>query len=61
MTGWQSMVFAVLWIAAFGLASLIISWSERRKEERQMQRNMEELRIRRNRRAIIEDMERGEW
>ncbi len=60
MTGWQSLIFAVIWITAFGLASLIVLKSERKKEKRQMQRNMDELRMRRNRHAIIEDMER-EW
>ena len=50
--GYGALVLAVVKIALL---------RERRKEERQMQRNLEELRIRRNHRTIIEDMERGEW
>ena len=60
MTGWQAIIFWMIWITAFVLASFIVSALETKKEERQMQRNMDELRMRRNRRAIIEDMER-EW
>ena len=54
----------LVWIVYGALVLIVIKIAllrERRKEERQMQRNLEELRIRRNHRTIIEDMERGEW
>lgn len=54
----------LVWIAYGALVLAVVKIAllrERRKEERQMQRNLEELRIRRNHRAIIEDMQRGEW
>ena len=54
----------LVWIAYGALVLIVIRIAllrERRKEERQMQRNLEELRIRRNHRTIIEDMQRGEW
>lgn len=54
----------LVWIAYGALVLIVIKIAllrERRKEEWQMQRNLEELRIRRNHRTIIEDMQRGEW
>ena len=61
MTGWEALAVWGIWIVLFGGAALIVSRLEKKKEERELARNMEEHRIRRNRRAIIEDMERGEW
>jgi hypothetical protein len=54
----------LVWVAYGALVLAVVKIAllrERRKEERQMQRNMEEHRIRCNRRSIIADMERGEW
>lgn len=54
----------LVWIAYGALVLAVVKIAllrERRKEERQMQRNLEALRIRRNQHAVIADMERGEW
>ena len=55
------MAVLLIWSLLFGGAAWIGLRIERRKMERQMQRNMKELRLSRNQHAIIADMERGEW
>ena len=61
MTGPELLLIWIIWAVAFVVYCRVSLFFERRREAREMERNMIEHRIRRNQRAIIEDMERGEW
>ncbi len=61
MMWWESVLLVVIWLVLFIGYALIESHIAKKKQQRCLERNMQEHRLRRNRHNIIANIERGEW
>ncbi len=59
MTGLETMMAAFIWIGVFLITSIVISKMERRKEDKQFEKNMQEYRLRRNRHITLDTIMEG--